>query len=1139
MQWTKNQTRAIDEKGTDLLVAAAAGSGKTAVLVERIRKLVIVDKISIDRMLVLTFTKAAASEMREKIFKSLLEEGLDDQIELLSRAHIGTFDSFALEIIKKYYHLIDLDPGVNIGDETRIEILKQEALDDLFEKHFKENDPAFLDFLDRYGETTESRAVREMILDMHAFLMPMPDPFAYVPLKDGPDQVDKLMSLAQDRALEALYPARDRFKQVYDMMLDIKAEKLAAKAAMDLSIAESLIAAIEVDPETGFRALSDGFKFQTFTATKEEKPAYEPIKEEIKELRDAAKKAVAKAKDSFAGLSKLTIAKETELMRPFVDMLFALTKEFDDIFTEKKLAEKLIDYSDCEHLALKILEFPEASDEYKEQFDCIFIDEFQDSNSVQFELLKRVSRGSNFFMVGDVKQSIYRFRKAEPDLFMTLYEKYKYDHDGGEVVDLNTNFRSKESVIDVINLVFGKLMNKKTCGITYDSDAALVKGSPYDGPISYASKLYCISKDDADDIDDDIAELKDAELEAIKAVELIKKHHGQPIFDDKKGIERPLQYKDMVILMGSVRTDGEIFYKKLLDADIPVYLDRSEGYFDTLEIQVFLNLLRLIDNKKQDLPLLSVLSCPVFGFTVNELAEIRLLDREHTFADAFEKACDEAEPELKEKCLKFRTKLDHYRHEKGIVPLDELLFDILRSSGYSDFTAAQNGGEQKTANLRALIDKAESYEKDNLSGLSGFISFIEMLMDKKMSIDMGQAGILSEDSDCVRIMTIHKSKGLEFPFVLVSRLGKDFTRQDRNVIKPRAFHKELGTALKLVDPAISSSYSPAALKLIREKNRQEDYAERIRVLYVAMTRAKDILLFTSCVKNLKPVYNERQASSFCDMLRFALPPEMTEIRDRSDISDISTGIKQSRAAFEKEIKEGYGTEGTVEYEEVKKLIEYPYFPEQSKAKRKYSVSELATLIREGDVEKRLVVEGEEEIPLFIQGSFHKLTAAERGTAYHAVMEHLDFKKASASIDVIKETIRSLADKKIITEQMADAVDPAKIAAFFKTEIGRRAAEAAELSKESPFVMKYDYKGAEVMVQGTIDCWFEEAGDLILLDYKSNYIDPNDKEGSYEHMKELYMPQLALYKAALEKMSGRKVKEADLYLFSSDDSLRLV
>ncbi|MBR5756959.1 MAG: PD-(D/E)XK nuclease family protein, partial [Firmicutes bacterium] len=576
---------------------------------------------------------------------------------------------------------------------------------------------------------------------------------------------------------------------------------------------------------------------------------------------------------------------------------------------------------------------------------------------------------------------------------------------------------------------------------------------------------------------------------------------------------------------------GEVFYKALSDADIPVYLDRSEGYFDTVEIQVFLNLLRLIDNRKQDIPLLSVLSCPIFGFTADELSEIRQIKKDVPFYDAFALFAEEGAGELKNRCIAFLDMLDEYKKEASLFPLDEFISRLILKTGYGDYVFAQNSGTQRIANLRALIDKAESFEKDNMTGLKGFISFTEMLMKRGVNVDIGQADIISESSDCVRIMTIHKSKGLEFPFVLIAGMAKEFRAGSHS--GGFAFDKSGLCALKLVNPKTRAVSETAALKILKYKAYKEEYAELIRVLYVAMTRAKDILLFSACADASKKPVSCRNAKSFYEMLRPLMDDGSVYIGNKDLLSVAASDFKLKRQAFEEEL-----ASYTAEDEKTAALLCYNYFDDEASSKRKYSVSELAELEREGLEPLSVSAEDDDETPLFIANSEHELSPAERGTAYHAVMEHLDFAEGKVGPENVRECIADLNGRHLLSDAQAKAVIPAKICAFFESDIGKRAMRADRLHKESPFVMKHVYKDCTVMVQGIIDCWFEEDDGLVLVDYKSNYVNPEDKEGSYEHLREMYLPQLKLYREALEKMSGEKVKEAVLYLFSSGETLRI-
>ncbi len=1202
MKWTERQAQAIEERNTNLLVSAAAGSGKTAVLVERVKRLILEEQIGIDEILVLTFTNAAASEMKEKILKSINDElsscegnqekqrFLRRQLLLIPRANISTFHAFALEIVHRYYHIIDIAPALSICDVSKQKILKDEAMQELLEDCFEQGSEEFRTFLDDYCSSRDNETLKDMIFDFHSFMQSLPDADEWfqsamqsltasdIPLENKPI----LVYLAR-RIDDGLNMTISYFNKAIDLLTDIKDAdgrpvlmRLAQKMKEDVSAVESIKEVLVSGKfETAVAAIRAGIAFSRISADKSEKPYYEEnLKEDVTEYRDAGKRRFKKILQWCTFGDFPAVQDEFAMIGSVAATFYRLACDFDHRYAQKKEAQKVLDFSDIEHFALRILEDAEVCMEYRENFRYIFIDEYQDSNMVQENLILRICRSDNLFMVGDVKQSIYKFRLAEPELFINKYSSFKSgDSVTSKVIDLNSNFRSKNGVIDFVNELFGTIMNKKSTGLDYDCDAALVKGCSYQGPCDFKTELYLVdaNPDAEEDFDEEIAELKAVELEALQAVSIIKQNLGQTIYDDQKNQERPLAYRDMVILLRAARGNGEIFYQALADADIPVFLDRNEGYFDTIEIQVFLNLLRIIDNKKQDIPLLSVLRSPVFGFCADELASIRIFANQQSsgrvpYNEAFEIYSKQGDQELlKEKCSAFLNRLILWRKQATFVPLGDFLWELLVSTGYHDFSGAISGGDQRQANLKALVDKATEYEMRNAKGLFGFINYIEALAGRNGKIDIGQAKILSEGANAVRIMTIHKSKGLEFPFVLLAGMGKKLNSHFNRL--PVAYHKELGFGFRLSNSKKSLHYDSIALQMINDKAKQEDLAESIRILYVALTRPKDRLLLLGAAKDpmraLDKAYkilpgDVESAATYMEMIVSAMRDSLQiNVIGREQLEKNKNRRSVDKTELQQTLEEGFAVderECELSKAELIKRLSFSY-PDQEnvKYKTKYTVSQIAALERNKhtDLPKVLsAIYNEEEMqkdynaeeflysaPKFL---FEEKApdAAERGTAYHIVMEHIPFTKEGKTSGDIAKFIEKLTEANVLSPSQAAFVNVDNIASFFASQTGRRMMESIEIFKEAPFVMKSVYNGSEVLVQGTIDCYFKEGDSLVLVDYKSNYIDKSKKAEEIKRMERIYLPQMRLYKEALEGISGLRVKESIIYLFGIDDQLSL-
>ena len=1154
MGWTPRQEDAIKSSGKSLLVSAAAGSGKTSVLVERVSSL-LEGGADLSRMLIVTFTNAAAAEMKERIAKSLGSAAV-------RHSHISTFHSFALDIIRKYYYVTGIDPGLAVCDEYRQTIMKNKAMDKMFEEYFEADDEDFLNFLNCYATAKSSYTAQQMIFEMHRFLESLPDPEGFLKATEDMSAFDiksylafcareaeasvRRVAVYMDSAKElALNPGKDG---AYPM------PKLAEKLASD---SESLKAALEKfeagKPQEAY-ALLNAFSFTRLNRTKEEKSSFVFIEEEFTTLQDAWKKEFSRFKKTLSGISEESFEEEKKALKRPLCELVKLTKRFDALYRANKLREGVMDFSDIEHYALAILKNEDVAAELRDSFDYIFVDEYQDSNSVQDGLISKIAKENNLFFVGDVKQSIYKFRHAEPELFIKKYDDFK---NGGnelaKVIDLNANFRSKSTIIDFVNKMFSVLMTKDSAGIVYDEDAALAEGTPYTGEHLYEPKFYLVnaSTDDEEDVDDEIEDLKAAQLEALEIVNIIREYYGKPIYDSKKKCVRSLEYSDMVILMRSVKSRGEYIYSALSNADIPVFLQREGGYFDTPEIQVTLNLLRIIDNLRQDVPLISVLAFPSFGFSPKELAQIRIHANgkglhKAAFCDALRLYAQEGtDAKLCQRVNDFLKRTDDWRRKAAYLPLDDFIWELLAESGILEYAGALPMGVQRLANLRALADKAMEYEAENAGGLFSFISYIEVISEKGKAAETGQVSVLGEGADAVRIMTIHKSKGLEFPFVLLAGTGSKLPNSKDML--PLYTHKDFGVSMKLVEPEKGLTAMPLSAELISLKKKQEDLAETIRILYVAVTRTKDIFVVSAAAKKAARLLhrdwsvikgNPAAAVYYSDLLLPFFAGGKIEYITKAQLASEeknTSGAKESILACLESGFELDEKELPLPRDEIKKRLEFDYRPsEEELMKTKYSVSELAEISREEHGGGHYQISHRK--PHFVGETV--LNAAARGTAYHSVMEHIPFTKEGKSVEEIQAFIEDLKNRRIITPEEAGVVEAERIKAFFESEIGKRAMASAEIHKEAPFVLKTGFKGRRIFVQGTIDCYFKEGDGYVLLDYKSNYIDKDNPESEKTRLKENYIPQLELYKEALEKITGIKVKEAVLYLFGIDDTVSI-
>jgi len=1160
MKWTDKQFEAISDRDHNLMVAAAAGSGKTAVLVERIKTLILdIDKgCPIDRMLVVTFTNAAASEMKEKIEKAIREEiavlsmsrdpdknrktgVLKRQLDLLPMANISTFHSFSMEVVKRFFFVIGCEPNFKICDEANKVILEDRAMDKLMERRYEEGGEAFLAFLDKFSGDRSDDKVRSMIKELSDRLDSMPEPEEWLDEKTEALRTGK-DAFMNSEAVEFLWQETQKtvenclklLKESAEMTVKAGLTRGSVFAAGDLSkVAQLAVPVGERNYEETKRELSlfkfDAMRKENFSAKSnpEADPAcLDDIKAQVDARRKNVKKAIEYLRDKLFDETEDQMYQGVSSTYDDVKYLGDLVREYRAAFAEIKRSKGLMDFSDLERFAYEILKHDEAAEFYREKFRHIFVDEYQDSNVLQEALISRIAGENNLFTVGDVKQSIYGFRLAEPEIFETRYRKYKaeYEEKGKDTsslkIDLNMNFRSKNSVIDLINDVFGEVMEN------YGEDEALYADEPKSSKNNWMPSLYLISEDwdDTEDLDDAIRDMKKTEKEALLTVKLIRDSLGKIIYDTKEDVERPLRKRDIVVLMRGIKNRGDVFYKILMENNIPCFVDDNKGYFDTIEINCFMSLLQLVDNPRQDVPLLTVMRSEIMGFEIGELAEIRACHKKGSYYECLKCYCEEGPDEsLKRKVSDALDRLSGWRKMAEAMPLEELVWTLMTETGFYAAMGAMPGGTVRQANLRLLADKALDYRKNQGNGLYGFISYVDHIKEK--DIKMGQARVVTEDEDTVRIMTIHHSKGLEFPMVIISgftkKLGGDGKRSQLYA------DKDLGMGLPSVNRKEKWYRETALQKFIKRKAASDEAKEEERVLYVAMTRAKDILYMTGTAKDPDEKVASAQTalkddSSFFGMAGkvLASKPGMIRKVENADLEKTAGLRKRSTGKALKILNSPPGKPDP----EIEKIMDFRYpFEEDTKMKSKYSVSELNSRSYQHEPVFDLNVPREPEK--------HGLSAGHIGTVTHSALEMMDFLK-TGSMDrpegenAIREMISAMVEDEYLTKDEADAIDVSRLYEFACSPLGKRIGEAGsrgQLYREKPFNLIMEVDGNEAMVQGIIDCFFIENDSVILVDYKTTA--PRNVPG----IRERYSVQMSIYKNALEAATGLKVSESYLYL----------
>ncbi|MFQ6924835.1 MAG: helicase-exonuclease AddAB subunit AddA [Mediterraneibacter gnavus] len=1185
VQWTEDQKKVIELRNRNILVSAAAGSGKTAVLVERIiqRLLDERDPLDVDRLLIVTFTEAAAAEMKERI-RDAIENALEDtpgnvhlqrQATLIHSARITTIHSFCLSVIREHFHAINLDPGFRIAEEGELKLLRQDVLEEMLESCYDEGTEAFLEFAEKFSTGRSDRQLEEVILQLYEYAGSYPQPEKWLNACVDNYQVENehfsdagFVQILIESIRQNLQGARILLNEALHICEESDGPYLYAEALeADLMMIETMEKAETFE---AFYGKINQIAWKRLSAKKDE--TIDPEKKEaVKMLREKAKKMVKDLQETCFYETPEELAEDLRNTGSTMEELVLLVTTFARLFAEKKRSRNVIDFQDMEQFALQILTeekdgslVPSAvAREYQEQFEEVMIDEYQDSNLIQEAILtsvSTVSRGSyNVFMVGDVKQSIYRFRLSRPELFMEKYDTYSQADSEKQRIDLDRNFRSREEVLDATNYVFEQIMHKSVGGVEYDARAALYPGADY----PKSREQNGVSANRAELLLVDAQELEEEDnarrLEARAVADRIKLLLLQGQVVDKKTKEyRPVQYKDIVILTRSIKGWADVFAQVLAEEGISAHVGSREGYFETYEVSVLLDYLQILDNERQDLPLAAVLTSPFAGLDARELAKIRstypelfFYEAVHAYASDDEK---EKEPILQQKLKNFLCRVSEFRDMLPYTAMHDLLWEIIEKTGYGMCISAMPGGAQRMANVQMLVAKAAAYEGTSYKGLFNFVRYIEQL--KKYNVDYGEANLADEQADTVRIMSIHKSKGLEFPIVIVAGMGKLFNTQD--VKGSIVIHPELGVGMDVIDLKKRTKAPTLLKKVIQKQVAVENLGEEMRVLYVAMTRAKEKLILTGVCKDARTKletlstrektaflpYEVLSANSYLDWLLPAASPAESSI----EITVVdSLGAAQMKGAWEaadeltRNVLENWDTNQIHDAgyrEELKRQLDFAYpFAEEQRFQMKFTVSELKKRAYMEEEAGEVLYQEPEAVPLVPRflGAEEAASGAVRGTAYHKFLELLDFEKEYTR-ESLEEHLKHLQTEGRISPESAEAVKTEDFLKFLQCESGKRMHQAAkkkQLYKEQPFVLGVDsgeiYPDtecrAQLLVQGIIDVYFEEEDGLVVLDYKT------DRVRTADELVRRYQSQLTYYARALSQITGKAVKEKIIYSFA--------
>lgn len=1303
VKWTSDQQKVIDLRNRNILVSAAAGSGKTAVLVERIIKMISEgdNPVDVDKLLIVTFTNAAASEMRERILQAI-EKKLDSmpdnkhlqkQMMLIHSAQITTIHSFCLNVIRNHFNVIDLDPSFRIADEAELTLLRADVIEELLEDRYEKAEEDFTTFVECYASGKSDTALEELILQLYHFSMSYPWPRDWLESQKESFCLDSVDRLQETEWMKGLL---DYIKSMTgDLMCRNEqareiANGIGGPYMYDEALQEDQLLIrdlMEAESYHQYSELLDNLKWKALSRKKDED--VDPTKrEQVKAIRDEVKKAVTDIKKNYYYQSEEEMLADLQNVAPVMKVLIDLTIEFAERYAGAKEEKNLVDFNDLEHFALNILVKKEdgevvpsnVADDLSEYYEEILIDEYQDSNLVQETILTSISKErmgrNNLFMVGDVKQSIYKFRLARPELFMEKFHTYSLEESTKQRIDLHANFRSRAVVLACTNYIFEQIMTKQLGNIEYDDDAALNPGAvfePCDEKISTTTEVLLVTDEEFDkkeellanadnnqssenesgiensdgktgskieskieakieskiektELDKELEEYTARELEAraigLRIKELIQPETGLKVWNKEKKSYETARYSDIVILLRTMSGWAQTFADTLMSMGIPAFSDTQSGYFSTIEIRTILNMLRVIDNPRQDIPLTAVLHSKMVGLTTTELAIIRgakedcdMYDAVKYYVERYQEVADSEETseydnqfnkEIVTKLTIFFERLENYRECLAYTPIHELIWLVIMDTGYYNYVSAMPAGDRRKANIDMLIERAVQYEATSYHGLFQFVRYIEKL--HKYDIDFGEAVTASEGENTVRIMSIHKSKGLEFPVVFVAGMSKVFNNQDAR--SKLVIHPDLGIGPDYVDPELRIKSPTLLKKFIQKRIVLENLGEELRVLYVALTRAKEKLILTGYVKSVGDKL--KKWSDTKDQTNRALLfqklagagnyfdwviPSLVRHKDCSDLLqqyNIQPGMNLE-PSMERDAEANFEIKTidvlrTVEEEVARQLVnndkkekllqwdtekiydegireaiheqlsfEYP-FANEVKLHAKVTVSELKKLGQMIDDEESMQLYNSDEsnlvdelpalqelsqiqevddelLPRFMLESV-PVQGARRGTVYHKVLECIPILE-KPTVAKIQEAIRQLVEKTIITDEEAAVVNPYQIVAFMKSDIANRmeyAGQQGKIHREQQFVfsmkaneIRPDLMSEEpILVQGIIDCFFEEDGQIIIVDYKTDHI---PKENGEEILRSRYKVQLDYYQRAIEQITGKKVSQRILYSFA--------
>ncbi|MBQ7516688.1 MAG: helicase-exonuclease AddAB subunit AddA [Schwartzia sp.] len=1205
MNYSPGQEAAIHARGKNLLVAAAAGSGKTFTLIERILQGIREGRCRIDELMVATFTNAAAAEMRTRVEKKLTAAAETDpamaaQLVRLPGASISTLHSFCQTLVRQNFAALDIDPRFRLGNQQEMALLKDRVVTSLFEDEYETGHPDFLQFVWQYGDDRGDKELHDIVLNLYDFARSQADPESWLTrlVEDFvPAPGEALADLPwyaeiRDETRQTLLRARDTLTYLINLAPQVGCDAYLTNLEKEAAQIDDLLPQLDALQHD---ALCRAVNALSFDGLKKATGADEAGKKFIQDMRKKeVKKAIESLQASFFAATEAEIRQDLEAAAPVMRTVVDLTRRFSEAFRKAKKKKSVLDFDDLEHFALRLLQDDAFARALRGRYREIMVDEYQDTNGVQEAILQRLFNGHNLFTVGDIKQSIYRFRMADPDLFRQKQTAYGAGDPSGQLITLGENYRSRPGVVAAVNFLFSQIMVAPEMEISYGREEALYARGAFPetaapGFAGAATEVVLLEADASTPADDseDGESLSGFAAEAAWIAGRLRELHDSQVrvFDKDTESYRPIRWRDMAVLLRAPKGKAQVLLEALQLRGVPAYASVDAGYFQEIEVQRMLALLAVIDNARQDIPLAAVLHSPIGGMTAEELAEMRVAAPDGDFCDAFERS---ANP----KAAAFREKLAGWRRLARRVGVPELIWQLYRDTGYYDFVGAEPGGRLRQANLRMLSDRAADYEKTNLRGLFRFLEFIRRMRDN--DTDLSVARTLGENEDVVRVMTIHKSKGLEFPVVVLADIGKGFNMKDTT--DDLLIHRELGLGPYRVESegTISWRYPTLRRQAVAARIQRESRAEEMRLLYVAMTRAREKLILTGQVKGLVqqaakwcryaghrpaalPGYAVAAAKNWLDWLGPALARDEDGGRVIREIAAVEEppAIDYDRALlgaprWEIRILPPPTARTTEEeaaaddwLERIRALEPLPVaddgnrirrldwrYPWQSDIPAKITVTEWKRRqtettegVESGPPAAQLPGLPEDNVfvpPAFLAPPPDVPGGLAYGTLMHAVLQRLNL-GGDCTRDSIGAQLDALAAAGVLSEEERRSVNVKSLLTFLASPLGQRLRIARQVWREQPFSLllpaaRLNPQAApedEVFLQGVIDVFFEEAdGRTVLIDYKT------DRHTDPETIRRRYRIQLSLYAEAIGRLTGKTVQEAYIYRLFDGDAIAM-